>query len=98
MAVEFRPKYTMHKIWTYRWQLELLLIIKGLRNWLSKFGSEWKVKKFFGIGAVKKIMQNGFESVLSQSSLGNAMEICSAIKNDLMGWVLSSVKYNVKVE
>jgi len=32
----------------------------------------------------KKITWNGFESVLSQSSLGNAMEICSAIENDLI--------------
>jgi len=29
-------------------------------------------------------MRNGFESVLSQSSLGNAMEICSAIETDLI--------------
>jgi len=30
-----------------------------------------------------KITRNGFESVLSQSSLSNAMEICSAIENVL---------------
>jgi len=43
------------KIWTYRWQLKLFLW-----NWLSKFGSEWNVKIFFGIGAVqiKKITRN----------------------------------------
>jgi len=33
---------------------------------------------------IKKITRNDFESVLSQSSLGNAMEICSAIENDLI--------------
>jgi len=50
------------------------------------FGSEWNFKKFFGIGAVRitKIMRNGYESVMSQSSLGNAMAICSAIENDLI--------------
>jgi len=33
---------------------------------------------------LKKITRNGFESVLSQSSLGNALEICSAIENGLI--------------
>jgi len=53
----------------------------------SKFGSQQNVKTLFGIGVVwiKKITLNGFESVVSQSSLGNAMEICSAIENDKGG-------------
>jgi len=35
---------------------------------------------------LKKLRETGFESVLSQSSLGNAIEICSAIEieNDLI--------------
>jgi len=40
---------------------------KILWNWC---GTDWKITR------------NGFESVLSQSSLDNAMEICSAIEND----------------
>jgi len=44
-----------------------------IQNGMSKILRNW-------CGTDNKIMRNDFESVLSQSSLGNAMEIYSAIE------------------
>jgi len=86
MAVKFRPKYTMQT------NLNISLTIRNfatlgvckidfqssVQNQMSKYSLELVLYR------LKKITQNGFESVLSQSSLGNAMEICSAIENNLI--------------
>jgi len=84
MAVKFRPKYTMQTNLNISLKIRTFAILgvcdidfkSSVQNGMSKNSLESE--------RIKKIIQNGFDSVLSQSSLGNAMEICSAIENDLM--------------
>jgi len=84
MAVNVRPKYTMQKNLNISFAI-ITFVILGLceidfqslaQNRMSN--NSLKSVRY----GLKKL--RGFESVLSQSSLGNAMEICSAIENDLI--------------
>jgi len=86
MAVKFRPKYTMQKYLNKSLTIRTFAILgvceidfqSFVQNRMSNNSLESVRYRFL------KKMRNGFESVLSQSSLGNAMEICSAIENDLI--------------
>jgi len=80
MAVKFRPKYTMQK------NLKISLTIRTFAI-LGKIDFQSSVQNGLSKKSLKSV-QNGLQklrgSVLSHSFVGNALEICSAIENDLI--------------